>query len=1061
MCAIRFALRAACLAILALSVTTQAGTPEEQAGSKEAARRSLQSGNGFLNRGLHDLAIEEYRRFLDAFPDDKQSPTARYGLSVAAFRLERYAEAAVQLERLVRQPRFEFAAEVGTILGRCRASLGEHAKAAAAFERVVKKYSEHALADDAAAGLVEALYRAGRYKDAARRSRLVGEHWPESPLRSRIDYYGGLAEMAGGNYQAAADRLLKLADGAADDEYAQRSQLLAGQCLHQLNRPADAARYYRRVIARGDATDTPQALLGLATIIHNSGDGAEAAKLMDRLLGEFADADVAHSARLLRARIYWDAGQNAEAMTLLDRVAQESLALADQAAYWQAKCRLRERDFVEAADRLDRAIAKYPDSILAAEMHYDRGVALVRGETLEAAVSALKDYLDRFTNHALADDAQHLLAATLHRLGDFGQSLDACSEYLGRFPKGGHVAAVRFLAAENDFLRNRLEDAIKSYQRYLKKHSESEQAGKARYRMGIAMYRLGRTEGAAKQLATAAEVLGDKPAYASMYFALGDISFQKADWEESETYLRRFVNIAPNGDSLKDESPADDDAWLMIGISRMRQSRHKEAIEAFDVIINRFENSEHRLQAMFERGQCLSALNRFAEAKKSFNLVLTQSPGSLFEPHVRNHLGTIALREKQFDVAAGHFDQMAMAMTGKSKEAGDALLFQGQALLSANRFAEAEKVFDNHIDRYGKSARANEARAQRIVALARQDRHEDVLAAVKKLEKRGFDELDDALAAAVLYEKAWCARKLGKTKTAQRSYREILDRHGREQVSVYASADLAGMEMEARRFEAAYGLLQRLMSNTTGVPEGIREQAMYRLGVCLFELKRFDESAVRLEEFLNAFPASTLAASAGYFCGESLYKTNATQRARVHFQRVTERYAADPACPAALLRLGECQASAQEWAKSEETFTRYLDHFADRDLWFQAQFGLGWARENQRRYDDAIKAYKPVVERHQGPTAARAQFQIGECLFARKQYKDAVRELIGVDIHYGYPEWSAAALFEAGRCFEELGQPVEARRQFQEVASRFSESKWAKLAGKRLEVVSAGGLPGR
>ncbi len=66
-----------------------------------------------------------------------------------------------------------------------------------------------------------------------------------------------------------------------------------------------------------------------------------------------------------------------------------------------------------------------------------------------------------------------------------------------------------------------------------------------------------------------------------------------------------------------------------------------------------------------------------------------------------------------------------------------------------------------------------------------------------------------------------------------------------------------------------------------------------------------------------------------------------------------------------------------------------------------------------------------------------------------------------VDILYGYPEWSAAALYEAGRCFEELGKTAEARKQFEQVRTMHAETEWADLAGERLTRLAQTGLPGR
>ena len=67
-----------------------------------------------------------------------------------------------------------------------------------------------------------------------------------------------------------------------------------------------------------------------------------------------------------------------------------------------------------------------------------------------------------------------------------------------------------------------------------------------------------------------------------------------------------------------------------------------------------------------------------------------------------------------------------------------------------------------------------------------------------------------------------------------------------------------------------------------------------------------------------------------------------------------------------------------------------------------------------------------------------------------------------VDILYAYPEWSSAAVFEAGRCFERLEELGQARKQFQTVVDRYEDSRWARMATDRLaQLSSANTLPGR
>ena len=51
---------------------------------------------------------------------------------------------------------------------------------------------------------------------------------------------------------------------------------------------------------------------------------------------------------------------------------------------------------------------------------------------------------------------------------------------------------------------------------------------------------------------------------------------------------------------------------------------------------------------------------------------------------------------------------------------------------------------------------------------------------------------------------------------------------------------------------------------------------------------------------------------------------------------------------------------------------------------------------------------------------------------------------------YAYPTWSARALLEAGRAFEQLKQDEQAREQYKVLLEKYKESPEAKLAQERL-----------
>jgi TolA-binding protein len=213
---------------------------------------------------------------------------------------------------------------------------------------------------------------------------------------------------------------------------------------------------------------------------------------------------------------------------------------------------------------------------------------------------------------------------------------------------------------------------------------------------------------------------------------------------------------------------------------------------------------------------------------------------------------------------------------------------------------------------------------------------------------------------------------------------------------------------------------------------------------------REDDAAARFQRLLDEHPGSRYEGHALRHLGSIAMRRGDSADAESYLARAGTHFGDDGSLDIERVR------ALLELGRSEEA----LEVLGSRSR-NEPRFGLGWSVENGGDPEAAIEHYRLVTDEHRGGTAARAQFQIGECLFALGRHDEAVRELLRVDILYAEPEWSAAAVYEAGRCFEAMGKVGEARAQYRDVAERFGESDWARAAGERLAALRRGRVPGR
>lgn len=1010
----------------------------------DSGKPSLPAAHGMLSRGLYDLAEKEYRRVLADEPVGEVKTQALYGLAVSLVHQNRFEPAIPLLKTLLKQEDFTFAADTAVMLAQCDLATGEFSAAAEVIASNRAQFEGHALADDAAAIGIEALFRAGSHEACAKNAKSFEAHYADSPLASRVSAFAGMAFAAQGKDVPAIAQLRAALSRGIPESMRPHVQLALAESLHRSGKRAEAVEAFE-LVNRSSGDLASRASLGQAVAQWELGDLKSARKSVEKALESPSGIDLPY-AQLIRGRILFDAGEFEAARKAFVAASTDSSAHRDRAAYWTAKCYLRENDAEHAVDVLQEAVAGYGDSERVAEMRYDLAVALIRLERTEDAIVAMTDFLKRHGDNRLVQDARRMLAGSLHRAGHYDESDKAIAKW--REEAGDHPLPpeLAFVFAENAFLTGDFEAATTRYKAFMAMRVNDERLPIARRRLGLAHYQLKQFDKALEQLSA----LGDAAQTSATLFAVGDIHFANREWGDARTWLDRFVVAA--GDAPPDE------ALLKSGIACMRLNEHETALRRFDAIIERGSDDPQYVQALFERGQALVALERFEEAADALQRVLKQEGADRFAAASREHLAAIGLRLGLPELAAETYSALAKSQENK-RDRASALLRQAQALIQASKFDDAAGVLSGWLDEFSDDQRRDQALANYVISLARTDKCDKSVETFKRVK---VENLDARLALAARYDHAWCLRSLNRDADAVKAFEQVVATADGSALGYHAMMELAAIYGESDRKDDAIAQLSSLAAayQDGQLPSDLpADRVLYRLGQAQFEANQLPDAEKALTVLRTSFSKSSFLGPAAYLLGESAYRSERWEDAVSQLTTALEQGADAEYRGPALLRLGDALAKLQRWKDSESKFTEFLESYADSQFAFQANFGIGWARENAGQYTEAIEAYRRVTASHDGPTAARAQFQIGQCLFAKKDFEAAVRELIKTDILYAYPEWSAAALFEAGRCLERMNRRGEAREQFDAVAKKYAATKWAAPATERLRVLASAGMP--
>ena len=120
---------------------------------------------------------------------------------------------------------------------------------------------------------------------------------------------------------------------------------------------------------------------------------------------------------------------------------------------------------------------------------------------------------------------------------------------------------------------------------------------------------------------------------------------------------------------------------------------------------------------------------------------------------------------------------------------------------------------------------------------------------------------------------------------------------------------------------------------------------------------------------------------------------------------------------------------------------------------------IGRSWKNQAKFDEARAAFKRVIDSEKASrtqTAAKAQLMIAETWFLQQKYDVALENYLRLHLLYKFPEWQAAALYQAGVCEDQLNKKTNAIKTFRAVISEFPNEPYAEKAKQQLKKLGAG-----
>lgn len=564
-------------------------------------------------QGAHyEQAISAYERILASKPDDPQRHSARFELAL------------------------------------CYRDLGEREQAVTAFNELE---ATSGLLPRAMLESSQLLAQSRDYDRALEALERGLEASEDAGERARLYYTQGRTLMEMEEYGRAIPVLEQAGAASGEGGVVEGAAYGRGVSLFKLERYGEAVAQLEQLLASDNAEleAAAQRMIGLAHL--ELGREQEAVATYTALLEAARDEEEQAAHLLVLAELHYSLGAYGEVKTICRRILAMDLpdVLGEQPYFAHEKAyfllgdiygRRQERNALITT--YEEALERYPSSYYSADMMFALGEALFRGEDLAGAARVFGRFREDFAQHPNLSYALYYLGYARFNLTEFDRAAAVFGDLAQAYPESELAADALFRAGEASFNLEQFEVALDFYEQVLESHGDSDMADDALYNLAWSLLNLKQEPEALAAFARLSFDRSDSPLAASAQFTIGDYHYNKADYERSLEAYREVTHRFPDSEvAVKVPAILADlrevvaylkytevESVFVVALEDQDPEKFRRAIAGFSQIAQEYPGTESEIGALSNMGVSHESLGEWKEAVQAYDKVLDRFAGA-------------------------------------------------------------------------------------------------------------------------------------------------------------------------------------------------------------------------------------------------------------------------------------------------------------------------------------------------------------------------------------------------------------------------------------------------
>ena len=1032
----------------------------------ERARELYADAANAQNNGAFELAVEQWSKMIKEFPDDSLASSAHHFLGICHLQKEKpdFDSAINEFKVALQDPQLKQREESLVNLG---------------WSLYQKSFQEGA--DKQSVVL----------KEASKVLALVIDKYPDGSFQDKALFYAAEAESRLGNKEKAIGLYKQLAESKRFEGSAVRADAIFGLGLtfEEMQQPQLAAENYDSFLNKYPSHPIASSVrLRAAEVALQKEDVKLAASLLETLVQSRNFSSLSNADYILYRYGFALAktGKFNESATIYKLLGEKypKSQYAKNSSLAVGQSLMREKKYDEAVRAFEQLLLNKDDRAAEAA-HWICQVKTMQGKTKEVisiARNALewgdkssssillqmdladglngdpatradaKTIYERIATQnpddAIAPRATYNAAFSSLQLGALADAQRWSEAFAKRFANDPLATDVAYVRAESTLQLGQHESAINAFEQLIASQPKDAMVSTWELRLATARYLLGQYE---KTIGIADKLLQqplDEFARAEVLYLKGASHLKLKNTQEAIVSLRKSLEASSKWQQA-------DEVSIMLAEAFSSNQNAKDAAATLEALIARSPKSRLRADAEFRLGQIAAANGEVEKGIEYFDSVLANTNVKSIVEYATYSKAFLLIEKKAFESSLALLNKielsdrkdsfavevsMARAICMRQMERPDEAL---QALLPLRDNAAGDQK-GNVLFELGLCYAAKENYKSAI------DAYEQILDMIHKTKGPKLPSEEK-----VLFELAWSHKLSGNIAEAVEQFQSLASKYPTSEFAPEANFLVGQAEYDSANFDGA--IKAYTVAATRGVDSSLQEKSLYKLGWSFFQQKKYESAVEQFQKQTTIFKNGPLYLDGKFMIAECFLKKEAYSEAFENYSivrkemdsskdgesKVTEQVGA-----LVYLHGGQSARELKKWKDAESWVSLVLSKFPQSSYRSIAMYELAYAKQNQKKTNEAINLYSQIAEEFRDEIGARSRFMMGEVFFADREFAKAISEF--QKVMYGYngtqapndiKNWQARAAYEAGRCSEVLVSDLSAERRQKaaEVSIKFYE----------------------